>query len=264
MATPVYEVYAVKYAHHERRSSENFLGGDAHDVPMPLDYFVWLVRGDGREIVVDSGFSAEMARKRRRNHLRCPVEGLKLLGCDARLVRDVVVTHLHYDHAGNFDLFPEATLHIQDREMQYATGRYMCQECFRGAFEVEDVVAMVRRVYAGRVRFHDGDAEVAPGVSVHHVGGHTLGLQAVRVRTARGWVVLASDAAHLYANFRDARPVPIVLDVGRMVEGYARLRALADSDDHVVPGHDPLVLSRYPAPSDALSGIVARLDVAPG
>ena len=263
MAVPEYEVFAVKYAHHDRRARENFLGGDPHDAPMPLDYYVWLVRGHGREIVVDTGFSAEMARKRGRALLRCPTEGLALLGCDAARVRDVVVTHLHYDHAGNFDRFPEATLHVQDREVQYATGRYMCHDCFRGAFEVEDVVAMVRRVYAGRVRFHDGDAELAPGVSLHHIGGHTLGLQVVRVRTARGWVVLASDAAHFHANFLEARPFPIVLDVGRMVEGYARLRALADSDAHIVPGHDPLVLARYPAPEPALGGIVARLDVAP-
>lgn len=260
---PRYEIVALKYAHHERRSSENFLGGDAHDVPMPLDYFVWLVRGEGREIVVDTGFSAAMAKKRRREHLRCPAEGLRLLGTDPASVKDVVITHLHYDHAGNFDLFPNATLHLQDREMQYATGRYMCHECFRGAFEVEDVVGMVRRVYAGRVRFHDGGAELAPGVSLHHVGGHTAGLQVVRVHTARGWVVLASDAAHFYANFRQVRPFPIVYDVAKMVDGYARLRALADSDDHIVPGHDPQVTMRYPGASPTLQGVAVRLDLPP-
>ena len=105
---PEYEVYAVKYAHHERRSHENFLGGDSHDVPMPLDYFVWLIRGGGREIVVDTGFSAAMASKRQRNHLRCPAEGLRLLGVDASTVSDVIITHLHYDHAGTLDLFPVA------------------------------------------------------------------------------------------------------------------------------------------------------------
>ncbi len=263
MSTPAYEVFAVKYAHHERRSGENFLFGDTHDVPMPLDYFIWLIRGDGREIVVDTGFSATMAAKRRRNHLRCPTAGLRLLGCDAATVRDVVITHLHYDHAGNFDLFPAATLHIQDREMQYATGRYMCHDCFRGAFEVEDVVGMVRRVYAGRVKFHDGDADLVPGVSLHFLGGHTMGLQVVRVHTARGWVVLASDAAHFYANFEQVRPFPIVYHLGQMVDGYAKLRALAASPEHIIPGHDPLVTARYPAPSKALEGIAVRLDVAP-
>jgi glyoxylase-like metal-dependent hydrolase (beta-lactamase superfamily II) len=258
--TPAYEVYAIKYAHHERRASENFIGGDPHDAPMPLDYFVWLVRGAGREIVVDTGFSAAMAEKRGRRHLRCPTEGLRMIGTDAATIRDVVITHLHYDHVGNFDLFPAATLHVQDLEMRYATGRYMGDACFRGAFEVEDVVGMVRRVYEGRVRFHDGDAELCPGISLHLIGGHTMGLQAVRVATRRGAVVLASDASHFYANMEQARPFPIVWSVADMVDGYRRLRSLAESPAHVIPGHDPLVLERYPAVSKELEGIAVRLD----
>src|SRR5262249_17546497 len=260
MSAPQYEVYAIKYAHHERRASENFIGGDPHDGPMPLDYFVWLVRGGDREIVVDTGFSAAMAAKRRREHLRCPTEGLRLLGSDAKTVKDVVITHLHYDHVGNFDLFPAATLHLQDLEMNYATGRHMGKPVFSGAYEVEDVVGMVRRVYAGRVCFHAGDGEIAPGVSVHLIGGHTMGLQVVRVATRRGNVVLASDASHFYANMEQVRPFPIVFSVADMVQGYDRLRQLADSPGHIIPGHDPLVLERYPAPAEALQGIVARLD----
>ena len=258
-----YEVYAIKYAHHARRASENFIGGvphDAHDGPMPLDYFVWLIRGEGREIVVDTGFSAAVAARRQRDHLRCPTQGLALLNVDSKKIKDVVITHLHYDHVGNFDLFPAATFHLQDREMNYATGRHMAQPVFSGAFDVEDVVGMVRSNYAGRVRFHDGDAEIAPGVSLHFIGGHTMGLQVARVATRRGWVVLASDASHFYANMEQVRPFPIVFNVADMVEGYTRLRALADSPAHIIPGHDPLVLARYPAPADALQGIVARLD----
>ncbi len=158
MSAPLHEIYAIKYAHHARRASENFIGGDPHDGPMPLDYFVWLVRGGGRELVVDTGFSSAMAAKRGREHLRCPTHGLRLLGVDAASVKDVVITHLHYDHVGNFELFPAATLHLQDLEMQYATGRHMREERYRGAFEAEDVAGMVRRVYAGRVQFHDGDS----------------------------------------------------------------------------------------------------------
>jgi len=255
-----YEVYAVKYAHHARRASENFIGGDPHDGPMPLDYFVWLIRGEGREVVVDTGFSSAMATKRGRDHLRCPTEGLRTLGCDAAGVKDVVITHLHYDHVGNFDLFPNAMLHLQDLEMHYATGRNMAHECFRGAYEVEDVVGMVRRAYAGRVRFHNGDAHLHDGISLHLIGGHTMGLQAVRVHTRGGWLVLASDASHFYANMEETRPFPIVYSVGEMVAGYDRLRSLAASPAHVVPGHDPLVMQRYPAPSPGLRGIVARLD----
>jgi glyoxylase-like metal-dependent hydrolase (beta-lactamase superfamily II) len=255
-----YELFAIKYGRHERNASANFLGGDPHDGPMPLDYFVWLIRGEGREIVVDTGFNVAVAAKRQRRITR-PVEvGLADMGVAADTVKDIVITHLHYDHVGNFDLFPAATFHLQDLEMQYATGRCMTVDAMRHAYEVEDVVGMVRRVYAGRVTFHHGDGEIAPGVTVHHVGGHTMGLQVVRVATRRGWVVLASDASHFYANMESKRPYPIVYNVGDMVEGWRKARSLADSDAHVIPGHDPMVMERYPAPSKALEGLVVRLD----
>ena len=84
--------------------------------------------------------------------------------------------------------------------MSYATGRCMCNGLLRHPFSVEHVTLMVRHVYGERVTFHSGDGEVAPGVTVHRVGGHSDGLQVVRVETARGPVVLASDAAHYYGN----------------------------------------------------------------
>ena len=260
MSTAVHEVYAIRYAHHERTASENFLGGDPHDGPMPMDYFVWLVRGAGLDLVIDTGFNAAAAARRQRQLLRPVDEALALVGVDAAKVRDVVITHLHYDHVGNFDLFPRATFHLQDLEMQFATGRSMCHEPMRHAFDVEDVVGMVRNVYRGRVRFHAGDAQLFPGISVHLIGGHTMGLQVVRVATRRGQVVLASDASHYYANMGEGRPFPIVYNVGDMMEGWRKIGALADSPAHIVPGHDPLVLERYPAASEALNGIVVRLD----
>jgi glyoxylase-like metal-dependent hydrolase (beta-lactamase superfamily II) len=263
MTVPVYELYAIKYAHHERPRSANFVGGDPHEGPMPMDYFVWLARGTERTFVIDTGFNARSAAERKRELLRCPTAGLAMLDVDAATVRDVIITHLHYDHVGNFDLFPTATFHLQDREMQYATGRHMRFGFLRHSFDVEHVTGMVRELYRGRVVFHDGDAELAPGISVHFVGGHTMGLQFVRVHTQRGWVVVASDASHYYENMLERRPYPTVFSIGDMVQGWDRLFGFADSRDHVVPGHDPAVLRRYPPARSGLEGIAVRLDVAP-
>jgi glyoxylase-like metal-dependent hydrolase (beta-lactamase superfamily II) len=263
MTPPIHEVYAIKYAEHRRQASANFIGGDAHDGPMPMDYFVWLVRGPSGTWVVDTGFNQQAADARGRLLLRNPADAIGLLGESADGIRNVIVTHLHYDHAGNCELFPQATFHLQDREMQFATGRYMAHRCLHEAYNVFDVLRMVGSVYEGRVQFHDGEAELAPGLSVHLIGGHTMGLQAVRVFTARGWVVLASDASHYYRNMEEGRPFPIVHNVGDMVEGWRRVDALADSHAHVVPGHDPAVLVRYPAPRAELQGIVAALHEVP-
>jgi glyoxylase-like metal-dependent hydrolase (beta-lactamase superfamily II) len=258
-----YEVFAIRYATVERRASENFIGGDPHEAGEPMDYFTWLARNGTSSFVIDTGFNEAAAKRRQRQFLRSPLEGLKLLGVDAAQVEDVIITHLHYDHVGNFDLFPKARFHLQDREMAYATGRHMALPFFAWAYEPDEVVAMVRKVYAGRVQFHDGDAEIAPGISVHHVGGHTLGLQAVRVWTRIGWIVLASDASHYFANMNERRPFPVVADVTQMVDGWRRLRQLADDPRLIVPGHDPAVMRHWRAPEAKLEGIAVRLDAEP-
>ena len=262
MAAP-YEVYAIRYARHDRSARDNFIGGEDHDGPMPLDYFVWLIRGGGKIFVVDTGFDDDVARSRGRQ-LTAPVgDGLAALGVDPASVEDVIVTHLHYDHAGNHHLFPRARYHLQDAEMEFCTGRCMGHPALRLAYAADDVAEMVRKVFDDRVAFHAGDDELAPGLSLHHIGGHTRGLQAVRVWTRRGWLVLASDAAHLYANIDQGRPFPIVEDVAAMLEGHRTLKRLASADDLVIPGHDPLVLQRFPAASPALAGHIARLDADP-
>jgi hypothetical protein len=75
--------------------------------------------------------------------------------------------------------------------------------------------------------------------------------------------MLASDASHFYDNVYNMAPYPIVYSVGEMLEGFEKLMRLAETPGHIIPGHDPLVMDRYPAPTDDLEGAAVRLDVAP-
>ena len=262
-----YEVYAIRYAHRaDRYRYETFITNawtdPLHDTLQPISYYVWAIVGRERTFVVDTGFDARELESRRRESgdrwqpsLLCsPAEGLAQIGVDAATVRDVVVTHLHFDHAGTLEDFPSARFHLQEGEMQYATGPHMAHSFFNGAYSVGHVVRMVEHVYRGRVAFHAGDAELAPGITLHLVGGHTPGIQSVRVRTRRGWVVLASDASHFYDNVEENAPYPIVHDVAGMLAGFTKLRSLASSPNHIIPGHDPEVMDRYPAASDSTRG----------
>ena len=258
MTLPTYEVFAMRYATMQHRlRRDNFISTDPHDDQMPMDYFVWVIRTGDRAWLVDTGFNERQAKARGRTLLRCPIAALTLLGIQAEQVQDVVLTHLHYDHAGNIDLLPNARFHIQDDEVDFACGRHMCAGIFRHAYDVEDVVTLIRRVYANRVDFHEGAYTLAPGIEVVKIGGHTKGLQSLRVHTDRGWVVLASDASHYYDNMDKQSPFPIVFHVGDMLAGYNTLRGLADSPAHLVPGHDPQVRQRYPFWGDPNDDIVA-------
>jgi glyoxylase-like metal-dependent hydrolase (beta-lactamase superfamily II) len=262
VSSETYEILALKYGEFaQRRRYESFIGADDHDAPHPIDYFVWVVRNANRAIVVDTGFDADEGAKRGRKVDRAPAVALEQIGVAAAGVDQVVVTHLHYDHAGTLSAFPKARFHLQAAEMIYATGPCMCHAHLRYPFTADHVCEMVKNVYSGRVVFHEGDAEIAPGITVHKIGGHSRGLQCVRVATATGPVVLASDSSHFYENFEMGKVFPITIDIGDVLDGYVRLKALAGSSRRVVPGHDPLVLKRYPALNSQTQGIVHRLDV---
>jgi len=260
---PEYKIFAIRYATRNARRADHFVGGDPHDAPMPMDYFTWVVVGPERTFLVDTGFTEDVASRRKREFLRCPIESLKLVGVEADAITDVIITHLHYDHVGNYYKLPNARFHLQEREMAFATGRHMRYPYFGHGFEIEDVVGMVRLNFKRRVELYDGDVELVPGLTLHLAAGHTAGLQVVRVHTQRGNVVLASDSSHYYENLQSNRPFSAVLDIGDALDSFRKVERLAASPRHIVPGHDPLVMQLYPAASPSLKGVVIRLDVDP-
>ena len=219
---------------------------------MTMDYFVWALTDGARAVVVDLGFTEPVGTARGRQFLRCPSRGLAELGIEAGRVEHVILTHFHYDHVGNHALFPRATFHVQDAEMAFYTGRHAARPAFHHSIEVDDVCALVRLNYDGRVRFVDGEAEIVPGIAVHKVGGHTAGMQVVTVATARGRAVVASDASHYYRNFEERIPFNTLHDIPGTYAAFDRLRELAGAPDLILPGHDPLVLERLKPVKDGI------------
>src|ERR1700710_2561056 len=162
--TAEYELFALRYATRKAQRHEHFIGGDPHDGPMPMDYFVWLARNQDRAVVIDIGFTAESGGKRGRILERCPIDSLALLDVDPATVQDVILTHMHYDHVGNFHKFPTARFHLQEPEIHYATGRYMRFKQLAKSFEPDDVCGIVRLNFDGRVTYHNGPADILPGI----------------------------------------------------------------------------------------------------
>ena len=256
-------VTAIKYAERNSRTrSDSFIFDHDRAGQHDMDYFIWVLQSELGTIVVDTGYDAVEGARRDRPILREPDEAVASIGVDPATVDTVIITHLHYDHAGGLDRFPNATFHIQPTEIAYAVGPCMCHPTLRAPFSADHVCQVIQRLYAGRVQYHDGDGVVAPGVTVHRIGGHTGGLQAVRVWTQSGWLCLASDASHYYENFLKGKPFPIVVDVKEMLDGFQRIQQLAESPSLVVPGHDPMVFDLFAATDDVPS-FARRLDLGP-
>ncbi len=256
-----WEVHAIKYADRNARiRGDSFIFDDNHDAAHAMDYFIWVLRRGAEVILVDTGYDDAEAANRDRPIRINPAEALAPLGLRSEDITTLIVTHLHYDHAGGLHLFPNATLHLQAAEMAFATGPCMCHDTLKMPFTAEHVCEAVKRLYAGKLIFHDGDGEIADGVTVHCIGGHSRGLQCVRVRTSAGWLVLASDAAHYYENFEARKPFPIVVDLQNMLDGYDTLYRLASAPNLIIPGHDPLVRAKFP---QGIAEHITRLDQGP-
>jgi glyoxylase-like metal-dependent hydrolase (beta-lactamase superfamily II) len=241
-------VYALQYA--ARTASvrgEHFYGNEptCHE-QFPIDYFVWAICRADDVVLVDAGFTSSAAQRRgNRTYLAEPAELLGMLGRSPAEVSELVLSHMHYDHTGHVAGFPHARIHLQRREHEFWNGPFADRGVHSHLHESSDVVTINRLVDAGQVVLHDGDVTVDAQVSLHLVGGHTPGMQVVRVATGDGPVVLAADASHFYENIEEDKPYGVVNDLPLMYAAFDRLVELAGDDGVVVPGHDPRVRDRH-------------------
>jgi glyoxylase-like metal-dependent hydrolase (beta-lactamase superfamily II) len=245
-----YKIFILKYARREAYSSELILGDTQH-LRTELAYYLWVVTNGEHTVGLDMGFTEATSQRRKRQWLRDPRALMDDIHIDPKTLQHVVISHMHWDHVGNYEMFPRARFYLQEREMAFWTGRQVRQKTFNRSIEVEDVAALIRCNYDGRMALADGTREIVPGVKVHGIGGgHTAGIQILEVETASGPAVLAADAAHLYRNLKENVPFTTLHDIPHYVDGFDLMRGLAKDEDHILPGHDAEVMRRYRNQSD--------------
>jgi glyoxylase-like metal-dependent hydrolase (beta-lactamase superfamily II) len=252
---PPYEVYAVRFATLPQFRVSALIAGADPARRLDIAMMVWVIKGGGRTILVDAGFHREdFINNWHPTGFSPSSEAIGKLGLKPDDVTDVIISHVHWDHLDGIDLFPRARVWIQREEFDYhldSTGVVKNR-----AIDAGDAKLLAGIAREGRVTLVDGDdKEIIPGITVYTGGKHTFASQFVRVTTAGGAVVIASDNAYLYENLEKHRPIAQTLDSTSNLRAQTRMLNLASDPRLVVPGHDPDVFARFPKPGDGVAQI---------
>ncbi len=247
MATPTYEIYALKYAGPLVRPASMVTWFQDMDKMTEINYYIFAIRGGGETIVVDCGVAPKLAQERNLNGYVNPAEVLKRIDIDAQRAKHVVATHVHFDHISGVELFPRATIYVQEKEFLFWMKNPIAK---RAPFmQVTDPVGNHYLAKLGgtkRLKLIRGDKKILPGIELLLAPGHTIGLQVVAVNTTKGTAIVGSDLAHLFASYRTDIPSAIITDMIAWMKSFDKIRAKASSIDLIFPGHDPALLTNYP------------------
>lgn len=264
MSTAPTQVIAVRYGELVIPRSEAFIVdaplGTA-ETSITLAYYFWVIFTPGRTVVVDTGFDSAVGIRRGRDVLITVPEALERMGIDPNDELDVVLTHAHYDHAGNVRWFRNATVYMARAEYDYWSSQDSMTGPARSLVEEDELTALTAVHRSGRLRLIDGDTQIAPGIRLLLAPGHTPGELMVHVETLQERILLTSDAVHFDEELEHGRPFRHMWNLPQSHHSYDRIRTLRSTGevDYVVSGHDDSVSSLYPPLPGPLERYAVRL-----
>ena len=258
-SAPTYEVYAVRFAAYHGFPTAALVSGADTSRRQDIAFMIWVMKGPNhRTALLDAGFyRPEVHRQWTISDYQQPSAAIAKVGLRPDDVTDIIISHVHWDHLDGADLFPKARIWIQRDEYRHYVGDD--GHPLDRAIDTLDAAMLARLYRAGRVTLIDGDArEIIPGITVYTGGRHTYASQYVGVATTAGTVVLASDNAYLYENLATRAPIAQTFapaDTASNRQAQARMSRIASDPRLIVPGHDPDVFVRFPAPGDGVARI---------
>jgi len=248
-----YEVYAIRYATYANFPVSALVSGADKDRKTDIAMTIWLLKGsNGKNILVDTGcYHDQLVKGNGLTDFLKPSEAIAALGLKPEQITDVVITHMHWDHADGMDLFPNAKIWIQKDEYSYYTGAAWQPAGKHGGIDRDDVLTVVKLNIDGKVNLVDGDdREIIDGIRVYTGGRHTFASQYVGVRSDVGTMVIASDNMYLYENLEKHAPISQTFDADSNLKAQDRMKQIASRPDLIIPGHDPQVFVKYGKPGD--------------
>jgi len=254
----IYEVYAISYAVYTNYPTSSFVADADKIRKTDAQMMFWLIKGaSGKNVLVDAGcYHERFVKGHGLKDFIKPTAALAKLGLTPEDITDIIISHMHWDHADGVDLFPKAKIWIQKDEYAYYTGAAWQPGGRHGGIDPDDVLTLVKLNMEGKVNLVDGDDhEIIDGIRVYTGGRHTFASQYVGVRTADAMVVIASDNVYLYENLQKHLAIAQTFDADSNLKAQDRMRRIASRPDLIVPGHDPEVFVRFPKPGNGVARI---------
>jgi glyoxylase-like metal-dependent hydrolase (beta-lactamase superfamily II) len=244
-----YEIYALKFGErtHKVAVSEIAVGSKSND-SVNVAFMYWLVKGsNGKLILVDAGFTEDADINPKLITYSRPDGMLEKLKIKPDSITDIIITHPHWDHTGGIDLFPNATVWMQKEDYKYFVGDAWQKEGNKMGFNKKDVPKIVQRNLDGKLNLLSGDdIEIFPGIKVFTGSKHTYESQFVCIDTGTETIIIASDNSWYYYNVTHSFPIPVTHDSKAYVTNLKRMKSMVKNIDFIIPGHDPLVFSKFP------------------
>jgi len=256
-----YKVYAIRFAASSLPFKvDDWVADGSKTQPVKFDFMFWLIKGNGKNILVDSGFWKDMddAKEFKLSSYQRPDSALLKLGIKAEDVTDVILSHPHWDHIDGIGLFQNAQVWMQKEDYNYFVGAAWQKNGNKGGFIPNDVRQIVDINLSGRLTLVDGDdKEIIPNIKVFTGSRHTYNSQYVLVQTGKNKIVLASDNIWVYYNLEHLLPATPngTLDPVGYVKAMQRMKTQASDSRFIIPGHDAAVFDKFPKVADGIAEI---------
>ena len=228
-----------------------YMHGFGETIRVPI--VMWAIEGANQRILVDTGSgnpqrALEYHRLLEQNEAQRPDQVLSGIGWKPEDVSLIILTHLHWDHCGNNQLFKQARFIVQEDEIRYAMSPLPSHHV---AYETPAIGSLPLWLETFQL-FHiiRGDHLIAPGISTIHLPGHSPGFQGVCVETADGPYVICGDCVPLYENWygkahENHIPPGVHNDLAECYRSFEKLEKIGAK---ILPGHDMRIFaqSEYP------------------
>ena len=253
----LWEIYALCYAGPVESSRAMTMWNRDWDRTSRRAYYFWCLLGPGGPVVVDAGTHPDTAQERELPHYQPPDQVLARLGVAPDQVAHLVLTHLHWDHAGGAGLFPQAQVHVHQDEWDFWRGHPVAQrELFRWLGDARAFRALDQAREEGRLALWQGGESLLPGLEFIAAPGHTPGLMALAADTAGGRAVLGSDCGHTWENYELDWPSTFICDLPAWLLSMDKLRQTASAPRLLIPGHDLAMSQDYPEVAPGVTRLV--------